>query len=375
MNALLLVLGSMLQDTFVAKPRVGDSPWLEGPPAHGTADIRRLLPGVQFVFLETEHFRIACALSACKPPNERRARQRLEQELRVLAAWGIKPARGVLDPATRAHLFALRCEQVYGDILRMLEVRDAEFPRQAPPNKVGRYLGEGPFLGMPHRFTVMLCQQESALSAYVGAYARRHPSAAGIRHLFQHAGSLFVGVAAEGPEVAPLDDSTLHATLVYNLVHVLVDAWKYPWHDTPFWLQEGLAHWFRRRIRPDHEVFTCQPTQVPAGAARGDWERLARSLANAGGVTPLHRTMLWLEDRSVAYADHVAMWSRVDFLLTRHPRAFAVLLRQVKGPETRGESFTPTPQRLVERQVDALAEVLGSTPDQLDAAWREHLRM
>ena len=351
--------------------KVGDSVWLEGKDGHTTAAIRALETRTQFTFLETAHFRLASSLADAIPPVDLGQRRRLQEELELLRSRGYAaPTQPrLLNRTLRAHLYALRLERLYEDVSRRFGVCDADFPSEVSHRRDATYLGEGPFFGMRQRFLVVLCENESTLARYCDAFLKRSTNHNGVRHFFRKEGCLFFGAAEIGQQTSVASDRALHAALAYNVTHNLVDAFKYYWHEVPFWLQEGFAHWERRQIDEATDLFTFLPTGLPEKNRVLDWATSVRARTQLSNFTPLRDALPWLDDRTIEFGDHLAIWSRVDFILRRHPAAFGKLMRAIKGPELKGATFTPTAERLLQRQVDALNTVFGWTPEAFDTAW------
>ncbi len=369
--AALLPCAAPQTNAPVSFARVGNSVWLEGKDGHTTAAIRQLETRTQFTFLETAHFRLASSLADAPLPLDLGQRRRLQDELELLRSRGYAtPTQPrMLDRMLRAHLYALRLERLYEDVSRRFGVCDADFPTAAPRRRDASYLGEGPFFGMRQRFLVVLCENESTLARYCDAFLKRNTNHNGVRHFFREEGCLFFGAAEIGQQASVASDRALNAALAYNLTHNLVDAFRYYWHEMPFWLQEGFAHWQRRQVDDTTDVFTFLPTGLPEKSRPIDWPTSVRARTQLTNFTPLRDVLPWLDDRKIEFGDHMAIWSRVDFILRRHPAAFGKLMHAIKGPEMKGASFTPTAERLLQRQLDALTTVLGWTPEAFDAEW------
>ncbi len=364
-----MVLVAGILGLALATQAAADFVWVDAP-AHSTLDIRKLDPTATFVCLETAHFRLACALAPLKFPGGAAERRSLDAELKALTAQGVEGLRGAtrLDTRARAHLYAARLERLYAEMLATLGLTDADFPTQPPAKRDASYAGEGPYLGMPQRYTVLLVERESVLDRYVKTYCNRACTPVGVRHFFQP-GCLFLGVSADGNSGRLRDDRALHGAVVYNMVHNLLDGFRYYWHETPYWLQEGTAHWFRRQVIENLDIYTRIPPDMPELNRTANWRATAMARARLGNFTPLREVMTWVDDRAVSYGDQIAMWSRIDFLRQRHPAALGQILRGTKGPMPSDRSATPADGVLVARQVDALTAALTLDPDAFDQAW------
>jgi len=352
-----------------ALARTGDFVWLEGAQGHTTAAIRSLEPGIEFVFVESAHFRIACSLAPIQRSGPE-DRERLQADVAALRHLDPKFARSPgIESSARAQIYALRLERLYADVARRLGVTDADFAAASRQREDPAYLGEGPHFGMRQRFLVMLSERESSLERYCATFVGRRVTKDGLRHFFREPGAQFLCIAAQGQHTRFASDRGLHAAVVYGATHALLDAFKYSWHETPLWLQEGFAHWQRRWVDQDAELFTFLPTGLPEKNRALDWPSSARLRVLQGNFTPLRDAITWLEDQTIDYGDHIAVWSRIDFLLRKHPAAFGKLMRAIKGPQRTGPSYGPTPEQVVAREVGALHDVFGWTPDEFDAAW------
>jgi hypothetical protein len=363
--ALLVVDGGVAaQAPASAFVRFGENVWLDR--SHTTGNIRALDTKTEWVFLETSHFRLACSLSPGKLPVDSEGRRRLDAELAELRRRGVEFTRPgkTIDPKTRALLYALRLDRLYEDIRRRLGVVDSDFAIHTEARRPTEYLGEGPHLGMPHPYLVMLCARESTLQRYSQTFAQRRDAAAGIRHAFRNPACLFYGIAEDSVDGRFAEDSYLHAALTYSVTHNLIDGFRHYWHETPFWLQEGLAHWYRRQVIEEFDHYTALPIGLPERNKTSNWSGTIRARVELGNFTSLRQAMGWIDDCSIDYGDHIAIWSRIDFLMRRFPTSLGPILRTVKGTNSQ-----QTPALLVERQVDALAKATAMTPEQFDAAW------
>jgi hypothetical protein len=350
--------------------RVGDFVWLENSFGHNTTAIRRLEPQTNFVCLETAHFRVTCSMAERDLPGDSKERKKFLDELQALRARGVTIPKTVrkIDCNLWAHVYALRLENLYTDMLRRFGVSDADFPTDPAAHRDPSYLGEGPFFGARQRILVLLCEHENTLARYCDQF-HRQATHAGLRHFVREAGAFFFGIAVRGQHLAYETDQTMHAAVAYSITHILVDAFKYCWHETPYWLQEGLAHWQRRHVDDRFDHFSFLPTGLPEKNRHIDWAASVRARVVLGNFTPLRDMLPWLDDRQIEFAEHLAIWSRIDFLLRKHQAAFGRFMRAVKGPETRGHQYSPTPEVVVARQIEALRQMFGWTPEEFDRAW------
>ena len=82
----------------------------------------------------------------------------------------------------------------YADFQKRMGVTDADFPQTPDRGKPEDYRGEGPYLGMRGKFTVLLFEKSSALARY-GERWLGGATLEAKRHLFHGDGSLLIALA------------------------------------------------------------------------------------------------------------------------------------------------------------------------------------
>ncbi|MGB0685343.1 MAG: hypothetical protein ACPGQD_04040, partial [Planctomycetota bacterium] len=143
--------------------RFGQMQWADN---HGTKDIEEAFGGVEMIWVETEHFRIGSSLPEYTIDRANKVeKKKLEEELKRLRERLPTAPKKVkkLDPWLRLHLFAMRAEELYDEIEEMLKVEDESFPRGPGTVVDGKYMGEGPYLGMTDKYLVLLTEKKSAI--------------------------------------------------------------------------------------------------------------------------------------------------------------------------------------------------------------------
>lgn len=336
---------------------------------HGTSDIEATLGGEALRWLETEHFRIGSSLPAYRIPRDKEQQKKLRQELTRLAERLplVDPKTKKLDPWLRLHLFAQRIEALYGEFEERLGVDDGSFP-EAPGQLVdGRYMGEGPYFGLPGRFTVLLLEKESSL----GRYNRRFLSSATDsprRHYFPGQGSLLLVTASECADGSLADDTALHCHVAFNLSQNLLVGYRFYTHNLPLWWQEGLAHWIARRISPRHSNASTRDAENLDMRKAWDWAPKVRARVGHDYYPKAEEMLRWTDIDAMDFADHMMAWSRVDYLMSLGDERFAAFVDGMSGPLVEpGQPLTP--QILLEQQEVALNEAWGLDAGEFDAAW------
>ena len=346
--------------------RIGQFLWLGET---GTAQVQQILGDDTAIFIETAHFKLAVTLRGFAWPKEKEWRDGLTAELDQLAArsaaFKIKPKW--ISPWLRAHLYAQRLERLYAEFVRALAIDESKFPKARGSKRTADYLGEGPYLGQPNKFLVVLAHK--ALSA--GTYTRTlHGVAATdtVRHNHVVEGSLAVVTSAEFADKALFDDRKLHCHVVYTVVHNLLDGYRFYAHPTPAWLSEGLSLWFSRPIDDEFLNFSGTDTTGSTVLKAHEWARRVR-LRVDNDVWPKADDLCALMDaRKLDFVSNMMAWSRVDFLLTTAPDKFAAFVAQMKAPVI-NEARQPTAEELVQRQTEALRAALGYDAAAFDTAW------
>src|SRR5262245_20697831 len=127
---------------------------------HTTSQIETTLGGIPLIWVETEHFKLGSALPEHALTGDAAESKKLKKELERLAERlpDVKVKVKKLDPWLRLHLFAQRLEDLYAGFLTRFRLAESDFPT-APPDaskkQAGGYMGEGRYLGMPAKFTVL----------------------------------------------------------------------------------------------------------------------------------------------------------------------------------------------------------------------------
>ena len=322
---------------------------------HGTAEIEQTLGGVKLLWTETAHFRFGSGLPAYTLGLDKDEKQKLGDEVKrlKLKLGKLKFDGKQLDPWLRHHLFAQRIEDCYEDFCKRLGVDEAATPR----------------LGQKGKFAVLLLEKASAFGRYQVRYLKVTNDGPQ-RHNFIDSGVMFYGSATEHGQGAMRNDTALHCQTVFNLIHNFVAAYKGYYYTTPLWWEEGLAHWFERRIDPKRNSFSYLADVEGAATKEWDWKPKIRARVGFDHFVPFARMLEWQKYEELNFADHMMVWSRVDYVMSLGDDKFAAIMNELKGrQDSRG--IPPTPEQLVTIQLAALQKVLSCDPKGFDQAWKQ----
>jgi hypothetical protein len=324
-------------------------------------------------WVETAHFKIGLELEPWQVPLEPRIRNRIREELTELkerTGWKINPKTRVLDPWLRLHLFAQRLENHYTRFCTEYLRRELdEFPEGPGAwDGQGEYMGEGPYLGQKGKYHVLVFDRERDYEEYLLAFTGRR-AAGGQRENFKIIGSLAYFTATENEDARLKDDTALYCNLTFNTTHLFINGYKLYAYDLPVWIREGLAHWFERRVDPDFNSFTRSEGAAPITRAVSDWEPRVRAKIGSDDFTPFIDAYQWRDFGQIEFDDHLAVWSRWDFLMSKGPESFAAFMKAIKGRvDTEGMT---SGRDIVEATRNALQDAYGISPLTFDERWRE----
>ena len=335
---------------------------------HTTEQIENTLGGIPLIWVETEHFKLGSGLPEYTLGDDAREKERLREELARLAQRlpEVKPKTRKLDPWLRLHLFAQRLEELYARFLIEFGLEEGEFPTAPPdPKKAkGIYMGEGRYLGASGKYAVLIFDKKSSLGRYSGAYlgqALQGPT----RWHFAAIDSWLVLTAAEFLEGAYVNDSALTCDVVSAASQNLALGFRSYRVALPFAVSEGIAHWFAREIDPRYHIFSGLDLTKVRIKEEWNWAPSVRARVEHEQYPSTSDMLQWSNAEALGWADHLILWSRMDYLLAREDGAAGKLLRLLKEPPG-GEL---SPEELAERARQAYRKVSGGELDQFDADW------
>jgi len=338
---------------------------------HTTDQVERTLEGVPLIWVETAHFKLGSGLPEYALPSDEQERKRIQVELERLVRQlpDVKVRAKKLDPWLRLHLFAQRLEDTYGEFLRRFDLEESDFPGgPAQPGRTpaGSEMGAGRFLGMPAKYTVLIFDHKRELERYSMAYLGRTAEQPVHRH-FRGVGALFYGTAAEFLEGEYRNDSALTCALVSSVTQDLVAGFRGTASAPASCWSEGFGHWFARRIDARYHFFSGSDPAKNRITDEWNWALGVRTRVERK-VFPSTETMLgWSASDSLDWADHLVLWSRIDYLMALEGGAAGKFLRRLKDPPAEGE----TDETRIARVRAALLEATNLEPGPFDTAWAE----
>ena len=338
-----------------------------------TAAISELLADEPLLWIETEHFRLGCSLSELRLRGDF-GNEWLEQvrgELKQLANRlpQLKADTRVLDPWLRAHLIAMRLEALYDEVAANL--RESE--RDPGATGLAGGDGNGPFLGMNQKFTVLLVKKCSSLARYTRAHQGGESEDPMRRHdvMFD---CTFWGAAEETSDRLFANDFALHAHLVFNVAHNLYSSYRGHGHDLPPWVPVGLGHWHARHVTPRFPAYDRKSDRDRVlSTTFWQWDKRVDDMLRNGTFRPLPEFCLLGDSAEFGVEQHVQSWALVDWLMQTRKDQFMRFIRLYKEP-FRGRKRAVNVDERRDRQNEAMQKSLRLDPAGLEQAWREFVR-
>lgn len=308
---------------------------LASDPVQST-DIQAALPFLNIIWIETAHFRIGVELPLWQVPTEMKSRKKIRAELTELKKKipSIKPKTRRLDPWLRAHLTAHRMETLYAETQALFGVKDADFPKdqtEVVTNAGKQYMGYGPYMGMRDKFLVFVVEKAGPFRQYMEKYLGR-PSAMPQRWHFKDASSLLFTCATESNDFPLKHDTALHCALAFNVSQNLMDGFRYYAYNLPVWIKEGFGHWNSRRVSGDWPSFDQNEGSIADMKTLSKWKPFAKSLiGRTKKYAPFPEVANWRDFGDITFNDHVMVFSRMDFLMSKGQKKWQEFLFTVKG--------------------------------------------
>jgi len=341
---------------------------------HTTEEVQKALEGVPLVWVETQHFKLGSGLPEYELPGDKIEKKRIQEELERLGKRlpDVKARTRSLDPWLRMHLFAQRLEETYAEFLARFGLKESDFPTvPQDPSKSGdqSYMGQGRYLGMASKYTVLLFDRKQDLARYATVFLGGKSGDGPLQGQFAAVGSLYLATAAELMEGEYHNDSALCVSVIRGIAQNFSRGFRGTDVELPFAWTEGVGHWFSRRFDPRFHFFSGPDPARNRITDQWNWavgvrERVERK------VFPTTEAMLgWTATDELEWADHLVLWSRIDYLMTLDDGSAQKVLRQLKEPLAPGESLDA--ERLGNRARDAFRSGTGVELDELDARWAE----
>ena len=329
--------------------------------------------GVRFRWVETKHFKLGSALEKWIIPMDREVKKKLRAELKELKKKipRIKVKVKALDPWLRLHLFAHRLEKLYADFSKRLGVKDDSFPSKRGTYVDGRYMGEGPYIGQPAKYTVLLCHRSGDYTRYLRTYIGMAQTFAK-RHNYKIIGSLFVGTASELYEGQLKHDTAMHTHVFFNVVQQLINGFKFYTHDLPVWFKEGMAHWYGRNVSRKYNNFDQNESTDADLKKTWRWKAKVRALVVMNTYTPAADMLTWRDYGQITFKNHMLCWSRIDYLMTLGDEKFSLFLHAMKGVIDQSTNLA-SGKEILKLQRKALKESWRINALTFDEKWKEYV--
>ena len=339
--------------------------------AHTTTQIEETLGGIPLIWVETEHFKLGSGLPEYTLGDDAQEKERLREELERLAERlpDVKPKSKKIDPWLRLHLYAQRLEELYRKFLAEFDLEESQFPN-APPDpkkrRTGPYMGEGRYLGMSSKYTVLLFDKKSALSRYSSVHVGRE-FAGPTRWHFATIDSWLFASANEFLEGLYANDSALACDVLSGVSQNLALGFRGYRAALPFAVTEGIAHWFSRKFDPRYHIFSGTDQTKIRVKEEWNWAPLVRARVEHKVFPTLDQMLGWGDAEALEWADHLMVWSRMDCWLAREDGLAGRLLHALKEPP----ATELTPEGVANRAREVIEKTTGSDLDQLDTQWSE----
>jgi hypothetical protein len=379
--ALAAALQKGARDLPRNEPR--NCPWCGGEPglmaaagivSHGgfefgvtdTGKVDALLGGKDIYWIESAHFEIGLALAPYRVATEEAKKIRAELSELAERLPEIDPKTRLIDPWLRAHLYAQRAEQVWRRFLELMQVQESDFPDGKGVWLLGTpYRGEGPYVGQKGKFELLVlptaADQVTLLKAHFGLTMERTQ-----RWNVIERDSLMVVTNIGENDLR--EDQKLHGHVAFNLACVLLDGYEHYSYDTPFWIQEGLAHFMEREINPRFNTFDASEGSVGVRVNKEDWDAETKVLVQAGKAPRVAELTALRTFAEFDLADHYTCWSMTRFLIETNPRGYACLNAALHG--IKNEQGGPDGSNMPDRQRQAFLDCLAMTYPEFDASWQ-----
>ena len=338
-----------------------------------TTQIEETLGGIPMIWVETDHFKLGSGLPEYTVPDDQREKERFKQELERLAERlpDVKTKPKKIDPWLRLHLYAQRLEELYAKFLAEFDLEESQFPTAPPdPKKKSTlpYMGQGRYLGMSSKYTVLLFDKKSAHARYSSVHLRQELKGPTRWHFSTVDSWLFI-TANEFLEGLYANDSALACDVLSGVSQNLAHGFRGYRVGLPFAIREGIAHWFSRQFDPRYHIFSgFDQTRINI-KEEWNWAPLVRARVDHDVFPTLEKMLAWSDAEALEWADHLMLWSRMDYLLTREDGLAGRLLHAFKEPPA--TRITSTPDELAGRARAAFEKVTGSELAELDSQWSD----
>jgi hypothetical protein len=326
-----------------------------------STDVDRVLGEKRILWAETAHFRIGSSLASQVVPQEPEKRRAILEDLaalhKKLAKVPEKPHK--IDPWLRLHIFAQRAESCYAAFEKLVGATDADFGD-------GTEQGKGHYLGLPDKFVLMLFQKKSDLARYMDRFCNVKTDGP-YRYFHSKSSTMLVVLCVEGVE--SFDDAALHRYMVYLLTNNFLCGYQGFFYTLPLWFQEGLAHWYSRKVESDFVVANIKDDDAVEQEKQNEWPRKVRRRAQFEATCIPFATMVaWQKWEELGFHSHTQAWSRIDFLMSRGPEKLGQMVKALKSLSSGVALDKATVDAAAAKE---LQERFGLDDKAFDQQWRE----
>lgn len=340
----------------------GPFPWAD---SFGTADIDKVLGEHRVLWMETKHFRIGSGLRSVPLPEDSEKKKALLEEIRrlrvLLPKVPDKPKR--LDPWLRMHLYAQRAEACYSDFLALIGKTDADFPAR------GKEPRQGAYLGMPGKFLMLLFQKKSDMARYMDRFCGRKEDSS-MRFYHDKSHQMLACLSVEGLE--GFDETALHGHMVYATMHNLLNGYNGFYYQLPLWFDEGIAHWYSRKVPSDVVNAQIRDDEAVAEDKQSDWPvKVRRRAQHIGAFFPFEKMVAWEKWDELGYHAHSQSWSRVDYLMNLDKEKVGTLIREIKVLPIPREWGPEQAAQVRAQMTRLLSELFQLDAASFDQKWRD----
>jgi hypothetical protein len=230
-------------------------------------------------------------------------------------------------------------------------------------------MGFGPYLGMKDKYLVLVFERGSSYQTYAKKFIGRDTRMPQRWH-FPESSSILISFATESEQFPLKHDTALHCALAFNVSHNLLDGFRYYAYDLPVWIREGWGHWNCRRVDPKWPNFDQNEGSLADMRLIEKWGVYTRQLlASPDKIAPFPEAATWRDFGNIKFNDHVAVWSRIDWLLSQGPEKWQKFLFAVKGRVDANYKADQTD--LVGAVRQALQDAYGVSMLDFDRRWAE----
>ena len=330
-----------------------------------TAGIDALLATSDIRWIETPHVEIGFALGTGKvrQGDKEKVRAECARLAEHLETVPLKPTR--LDPWLMAHIYAQRAEDLWREMLEMLQVEESDFPDGTRAwDLTGEYMGEGPHLGQKGKFEVLILPSEAAATTFLrDQYGLMTKLTQRYNNVERDTLNITIHTMQEGLR----QDSALHGHLAFNLSQNFLDGYKHYSYDIPIWIREGISHMFERRVNPDFNSFDSAEGSAAEVTRKSNWEPPVLKMVRNGSAPRLAELMAMRHFGDLDRNSHYATWSMMEYLRQEHPDFLAQLLGGIKGITDEGGYADGSDLPGVHREL--FTKHLGMSYQEFDKAW------